>query len=188
MAMQPASPARARFFGPAQARPGPVTYGPGPARPGGAGRAWAAPQARGPARARPGFNSRPGSGPFLSTPLPIPPFWFTGGLVDDGPAHNAAFASPAASPNPNQPPAGRRPKPYLLEPSPPLAPTRWSSLALCRRRRSLPLALYCRPALDLSSLDSTAAARLRPPPTPVTAPPFTNLVSSLPPLLERCWG
>ncbi|KAG2631912.1 hypothetical protein PVAP13_2NG023714 [Panicum virgatum] len=118
--------------------------------------------------------------------------------------------SPASSPNPNQPPAGRRPKPYLLEPSPPLAPTRWSSLALCRRRRSLPLALYCRPALDLSSLDSTAAARLRPP-APVTTP---SLASDRPnsgdraaappprrrsltsshlsllslPLLERCWG
>ena len=45
MAMQPepVSPARGSFFGPAQAQPGPMTYEPGLARPGVAGRAWAAP-------------------------------------------------------------------------------------------------------------------------------------------------
>ncbi|KAG2607383.1 hypothetical protein PVAP13_4NG243811 [Panicum virgatum] len=41
----PSARPKARYFGPAQARPSPVTYRLGLARPGGAGRAWAAPQA-----------------------------------------------------------------------------------------------------------------------------------------------
>ena len=61
MAMQPEpnSPVRGPFFSPAQARPGSVTYEPGLAQPGGAGRAWASPQARGPPRVRPAQNGRP---------------------------------------------------------------------------------------------------------------------------------
>ena len=47
MQPEPNSPVRGPFFSPAQARPGSVTYEPGLAQPGGAGRAWASPQARG---------------------------------------------------------------------------------------------------------------------------------------------
>jgi hypothetical protein len=49
----PVAQPTARGFGPARARHGPVAIGPGPARPEGLGRAWAASQARGTTRARP---------------------------------------------------------------------------------------------------------------------------------------
>jgi len=146
----------ARFFGPAQARPGPVANRPGLARPEGASRTWAAPQARGTARARPaptvgpvaaryGSFPIPGSGARPSPrPPPAPPH-----IKDDA----------ATPPNPN----------HSLDLSPP-----------ARRTRSL---VRVSSRLSALALDPSAAARLRPSPAPVTTPTLLHLPPSSSPRL-----
>ena len=66
-ARDPVARPEARFFGPAQTRPGPVHFVPGLARPVSRARAWAGTPARGPARPGTELAGRPGRGPLTPT-------------------------------------------------------------------------------------------------------------------------
>ena len=166
MQPEPVGPARDPFFGPAQARPGPVANGTGLARPEGASRAWAAPQARSTARARPA----PTVGPVATRyprPLPTAPFQFQ----DHAQARRAR-------PSPRPPPAPPHIKDDAATPPNPNHSLDLSPPA--RRTRSL---VRVSSRLSALALDPSAAARLRPSPAPVTTPTLLHLPPSSSPRL-----
>ena len=169
--MWPCSPSplarhEARFFGPAQARPGPVANRPGLARPEGASRTWAAPQARGTARARPA----PTVGPVAArSPRPLPTRTRSGAGPGAG-APRAAQPTTTSGPAPYKRRRGDPPNPnHSLDLSPP-----------ARRTRSL---VRVSSRLSALALDPSAAARLRPSPAPVTTPTLLHLPPSSSPRL-----
>ena len=130
-ARDPVARPEARFFGPAQTRPGPVHFVPGLARPVPRARAWAGTPARGPTRPGTELAGRPVSGPL--TPMhgasgavatrqsgAAQPSWPGEGALGQEYITHPPAAPPARIPSPHSIPAGER-RPTRPHPLPPPA-------------------------------------------------------------------